>query len=321
MEKWGKRFLAFALGIFLALLLCMSISKVIVFVSNFFGVEYTEARVALYLAAAVGIGFLGVGIGKFVLTSNAPLPIAGVLLPNWLYDSEYVKYLGIADKSVIKENESLKQDIEELSNLIEDLNNDGKEKQALIEQTQYVSEIFIRHHNNVSRLIRSLLHLWEEKQEYWLKEFCNNILCECVTTLTKDRADKSSSIYFVNESDTELEMFAYNRIEVLSSRTRKFKMGQGFAGYIWEANTPDIVNDVSTDERFVGVFAPRNDYGSILGYPIRIQSKVIGVLCITSQQVNGFEQDDLIMVNFYADICGLARLCDIISSRNKAERS
>jgi signal transduction protein with GAF and PtsI domain len=138
-------------------------------------------------------------------------------------------------------------------------------------------------------------------------EFCNNVLDECVTILLEDRADKSSTIYFINEQQ-ELEMFAYNRIEFSSSRGRKFKKGEGFAGHIWDSGETELVLDVNNSPYFEGEYAPQHEYGSILGVPIRIGKEIVGVLCVQSENVEEFQDDDKRTVIFYADICALAGL-------------
>ena len=102
--------------------------------------------------------------------------------------------------------------------------------------------------------MRSLIQLLDEGNNHWKWEFCNNVLDEYVTVLLEDRADKSSSIYFIE--DNQLDMFTYNRIEFSSSRKRKFKKGEGFAGHIWETGETELVSDVNESEYFKGNYAP-----------------------------------------------------------------
>ncbi len=291
------------------------ISQAIVYISQYIGYKYEINFVLLKIGTFFSLVILSIGIGRHIMTHPHPITIGGIGLPNLLYDPDLEKKFFIVDNKLLKENESLKINIEKLTALLNEAYINNEDNQQLIKDFEYVNDIFVRYHNNTSRLIRSLLQLWQENKNTWLWEFCGNVLDECVTTLTKDRADKSSSIYFIN-NDNALEMFAYNRIEFISSRERKFRKNEGFAGSIWGRNAPEIVQDVSVDERFTREFVPGHDYGSILGYPIKIGKDVVGVLCIQSQIKNGFEEDDLIMVNYYADICGLAKLCDIIGKRS-----
>ncbi|MBU9711691.1 GAF domain-containing protein [Evansella tamaricis] len=135
-----------------------------------------------------------------------------------------------------------------------------------------------------------------------------------MTILLEDRSDKSSTIYFINNDD-ELEMFAYNRIEFSSSRERRFKQGQGFAGYIWESGETKLVSNVNNSEYFQGVYAPRHEYGSILGVPIKVGNSVVGVLCIQSEDIDEFQKDDERTVVFYADMCALAHFYDKIINK------
>jgi putative methionine-R-sulfoxide reductase with GAF domain len=155
--------------------------------------------------------------------------------------------------------------------------------------------------------------LIKESKNEWRIEFCNNVLDECVTTLKKDRADKSASIFFI-END-ELSMFSYYRIDFDSSRGRKFKKGDGFAGDIWESMQFKTIEDVSQHESFANDLSPHHHYQSIIGCPIQIGTEVYGVLCIQSEQKNGFDKEDEIPIKFYADICALAYFCDKILIR------
>ena len=172
----------------------------------------------------------------------------------------------------------------------------------------------VRHHKNSSRLVRTLVQLLEEKKSDWKKEFCNNVLDECGTVLQKDRADKSSSIYLINNRE-QLEVYAYNRIEFSSSRQRKFSKGEGFAGGIWASGESMLINDIEDNDLFTGEFAPTHEYNSILGIPIKVGNKIYGVLNIQSEKKNGFSEDDLRTVVFYADMCALAHYYDIINMR------
>ncbi|MHB1042213.1 MAG: GAF domain-containing protein [Eubacteriales bacterium] len=304
-----KKMISYIIGFILSVMLFYFISQALVYLSNHANYKLEVDDVFLKLGTLISLVLVGVGIGRHIMTFPHHITIGGIGLPNYLYDPDFEKNFLAADYKLLKENEALRQENEKIKVLLNEVYKHNEDYGKLVNDLEYTCDIFIRHHNNTSRLIRNLLQLWREGKGTWLWEFCGNVLDECVTTLTKDRADKSSSIYFINNNI--LEMYAYNRIDFSSSRERKFNYGQGFAGSIWSSNAPEIVQDVSLDERFKGEFTPGHDYGSILGYPIRTGKEFSGVLCIQSKIKNGFEDDDLIMVSFYADICGLAKLCDL----------
>ncbi|MEA1960980.1 MAG: GAF domain-containing protein [Bacillota bacterium] len=308
MTKRWKLIIAYIIGFFLAIMLVLILARLVVFGGAFCESTWDEAQVFKIIGTLIGLFYISISIGRFIVTSPNPIPFGGVSLPNRLYDANFESKLYAVDKKLVDENEGLITEIEDLKQLIQELNTENENTQTVIDQCNNLADIFIRHHNNASRLVRSSLQLWMEGQVEWLREFCNNVLDECVTTLTLDRADKSSSIYFIQ--DDHLIMYAYNRIEFSSVRGRKFKKDEGFAGTIWSEGEPKIIHDVNQHPLFSGFFVPQHDYGSILGYPIKLGNCVIGVLCIESEQINGFSEDDLVMVGFYADICGLAYYCN-----------
>src|SRR5699024_4863775 len=103
-----------------------------------------------------------------------------------------------------------------------------------------------------------------------------------------------------------LEMYVYNRIEFSSSRKRRFKYEEGFAGHVWSYGETVLINNIKDSSFFKGEFAPRHEYGSILGIPIKVDEEVVGVLNIQSENV------DERSMKFYADMCALAHYYDII---------
>jgi len=256
------------LGLLLATILLAALSAAIVFLSNtFLDIKLETGIVFKVLGCFIGLSFLTIQIGKNILTNENPVTMAGVSLPNKLYDPDFKDYFEVVDKKIAKENIKLKDRNAELEVLLSELNDENEQNLRTMELLDYVNDIFVRHHNNASRLVRSMLLLWMEGNDDWLKEFCNNVLDECTTTLIKDRSDKSSAI-FINQDDA-LTIFAYNRIDYSSARERRFEKGQGFAGNVWANSEPIIINNISESEYFKDEFEPKHDYGSILGYPIR----------------------------------------------------
>lgn len=204
----------------------------------------------------------------------------------------------------------LEKEYYDLQHNLDDLYKEITEKTKLLDNEYYLSNIFIRHHVNSSRLIRSFANLMKENNSNWKYEFINNVLDECCTILMNNDADKSSSVYFIENE--HLKMYAYNRIEFSSSRNRKFKKGEGFAGEIWNSNESKLINDISNSKYFEGRYTPKHKYGSIIGLPISIGDTVYGVLNIQGEDKNAFNEDDLTSARFYAEICALAHLYDIL---------
>jgi hypothetical protein len=309
-----KRFWGIIIGFLLAGVLLNAIVSIIQFIIKLTGYTVEWANSFLWTGTIISFILLAVQFGRYINTYSEPLTWTGIRFSNPLFDSEAKEKLNILDNKIFEENKNLLLQIEQLKKLSVDYDKENEKNLQNLIEANYISDIFVRHHINANRLLSSLLNLWQERKKDWLLEFCNNVLDECVTTLTKDRADKSSSIFFVDEYNI-LKMYAYNRVDFNSSRERAFNKGDGFAGSIWENETPEIIQGISNDPRFQGEFSPNHRYDSILGYPIKIGKDVIGVLCVSSESEDGLNEDDLIMVEFYAGICALARFCDIIDSK------
>ncbi|MGG3480601.1 GAF domain-containing protein [Peribacillus frigoritolerans] len=313
-----KRFWSYTIGLLLTLLVLPALGEALVKIMDWTGKDNVSNLTAVkWICVPITIYVITVGLAKYLRTNSSPVAMGVTNIPNFMYDEKFVDEQNYSDKKLVKENKELIKNIEALEDINVDLIDEVELKGLDLDEVTYISDIFIRHHKNTSRLVRSLIQLMDEGKEDWKWEFCNNVLDECVTILLEDRADKSSTIYFINEMQ-ELQMFAYNRIEFSSSRERVFMKGEGFAGNIWKNNQTLLVNDVSKDtEHFQGEFAPKHEYGSILGVPIRIGKKVVGVLCIQSEKIEDFDEDDERTVVFYADICGLAHFYDNIITNRK----
>ncbi|MEW9053384.1 MAG: GAF domain-containing protein [Neobacillus sp.] len=140
-------------------------------------------------------------------------------------------------------------------------------------------------------------------------------LAECITVLEKDQSDKSISLFKVNENK-KLEITESVRINAESIAKRIFSKWEGFAGYIWGKGQPEIENKVKPDDpRFNDQGLSATPIGSILGIPLSVDDKIIGVLCLQSEAENGFvEAADLRTVEFYARLCTLILLYDKINN-------
>lgn len=270
----------------------------------------------LMVLASYGLVSLTMVYAKFIRTTKRPIPFVSIELPNVIYDDSFVKEGHFLDMDVLEENNELKIYVVELESLVDEYVDELNKKDRDLEFEAHISDIYIRHHKNSSRLVRSLLQLIHEGKPNWKWEFCNNVLDECGTVLLKDFADKSSSIFFINNRN-ELEMFAYNRIEFSSSRKRRFLINQGFAGHVWSYGKTVLINDVNKSKLFQGEFSPAHEYGSILGVPIKIGDEIVGVLNIQSEDIEGFNHDDERTVKFYADMCALAHYYDRIIKKGE----
>lgn len=303
MSIGAKRVWSYLLALFLSVAVLALIGQVTSWLISL-AYEVDMLTVVKSVGVMISVFVMANGLARFIRTNSSPISIGATNIPNVFYDPYFEEAANVADESLFERIRQLEVEIEQRSSLISEMVDQLERGAQEIESIKYTMDIFVRHHKNASRLVRSLTNLMIERKQGWLFEFCNNVLSECVTTLAKDRADKSSTLYKIQGD--QLVMFAYNRIEFSSTRSRVFARGEGFAGYVWETEQQALEEDVSTSEHFQQAFAPRHSYGSILGCPIKMGDKIMGVLCIQSEETNGFEKDDLVMTQFYADIVAQA---------------
>ncbi|GIO25384.1 GAF domain-containing protein [Oceanobacillus sp. J11TS1] len=313
MSLGSKTFWSYVLSSIVSIFIIFSLASIgQIIYENITKKDITVWDTALLITAIVGITSATMVYSRYIRTSPQPIPLITINLNNFLYDKHFEDSFKSLDKKLIQKVEEHERYIVSLKSTLDSSIEEVKKKNQELEFEAYINDIYIRHHKNASRLVRSLLQLLAEDKPEWKWEFCNNVLDECVTVLEKDRSDKSSSVYFIKDG-YKLEMYAYNRIEFWSSRNRKFEENEGFAGHVWSCKDTILINNISTSEFFKGKHKPKHEYGSILGVPIMIGDDVVGVLNIQSEEENGFTQEDERTVKFYADMCALAHFYDTIN--------
>lgn len=273
------------------------------------GVGYIH--IILAICSVAGLFTLTVEVAKGFRSSAEKISIFGLRFHNPVYDP-YFEDVSLEEMRVMQEeNMKIKEDNKKLESFTDSLLDELEVKDLELENVQYVSETFIRHHKNSSRLIRSLTSLIDEDHSGWTTEFYNNVLDECITVLHQDRSDKSSTLYTVDGNI--LKMTAYHRINFTSTRSREFGYGEGFAGNIWKTGEVELISNICKSAYFKGDFSPNHNYGSIIGLPVKINHTVVGVLCIQSEGIDGFIEEDINTLKFYADVCALAYHYDNIN--------
>lgn len=324
-HKWKKYLGSIFVGFIITVLLVSGVASGYVNVMGIWGPKFDALKVMTLICYGITALVGTFTVAKVLRTKSPEIQIQGINIPNPFFSRYFVKLDKAGNVKLVERNEELtaslqenKEQIENLKSMLIEATGIMDEKDVLLEESKTFANIFVRYSKNASRLVRSLHKLLGEKSENWKKEFMNNVLNECVTTLFSDKANKSSSLFLVNDSG-ELEIFAYNRIDTQSAREKKFKPGEGFAGLVWQTGETMKLDDVYIDGGWSEKEEHLDHYLSIIGTPVRVKDKIVGVLCIQSEELYGFEQDDEVMTRFYADICGLAEYCDMILKNREGE--
>lgn len=237
---------------------------------------------------------IGTAVTGFPNPFFDPHFIKGSLLLQRKYNKLYSKYY--RKEVTLRHSQKMRAELEKHVNL-------------------YVAKlkILLRHNDNVNRLIRSFNFLFIKRDRDFPRKMLREILSECITVLEHDHSDKSITLFQIDNA--QLKIVESVRINAESIDKRVFKKGEGFAGHVWKTGKAEIVNQINeNDERFNDFNVPTTPIGSILGFPLKVDQNIYGVLCLQSEEENNFNTRDLRTVEFYARFCTMIILYDKIKT-------
>ena len=82
-----------------------------------------------------------------------------------------------------------------------------------------------------------------------------------------------------------------------------FRQGKGLIGTVIHSGKSLVVPDVRLDERYI---QGRRETLSEIAVPIHISDRAVGALNLESDKLNAYDQDDLEVLQFFADAAGIA---------------
>jgi len=104
----------------------------------------------------------------------------------------------------------------------------------------------------------------------------------------------SASVMLLNQRTRNLEIAAASGKEYSPKTTLKPGVGIGIAGSVFFSGTAEIVNNVSTDPRYI---KGANRAGSLMCAPLKTRDKVIGVINVSSEESVVYTAANLRMLN------------------------
>ena len=110
---------------------------------------------------------------------------------------------------------------------------------------------------------------------------------------------------FTIDSETELLVFQAGTDPVIPSQSFCCQMGEGIIGWVAQQGEPLLVSNVSQEPRYR--FAdtwPKTQ--AELAVPLLVETKVVGVLDVQSDQVNAFSDEDAFVLQALADQVAVA---------------
>ncbi|KPK68340.1 hypothetical protein AMJ82_08445 [candidate division TA06 bacterium SM23_40] len=118
---------------------------------------------------------------------------------------------------------------------------------------------------------------------------------------------RMGSVMLLDEPGERLMIRAAVGLDDETVRETIVRPGEGIAGYVADANTPLLIEDVETDARFGRKNRPRYETRSLMSVPLRVGDRVLGVLNMSDKVSGGsFTQDDLRMLTTFAAQAAMA---------------
>ena len=131
---------------------------------------------------------------------------------------------------------------------------------------------------------------------------------------------EQSTIGLVDELTGNLVIRCATGIDSSQLKGRSFLPGVGVAGWVVQHGQPALIQDVFADTRYInldtGGLTGRSTR-SMLGTPLIIEHKVIGVLCVTHSLPNALSEEDQRLITSFAEQAALA----VYKSQLLAERT
>jgi PAS domain S-box-containing protein len=85
----------------------------------------------------------------------------------------------------------------------------------------------------------------------------------------------------------------------------KLQLGEGLAGRVAQAGQPMMVDDYSSWEGRVAVYAD-GSFHRVLGVPLKARNRVLGVITVQDEQVGLFSEDEIRLISLFADQAAIA---------------
>ncbi|MBU9711692.1 hypothetical protein [Evansella tamaricis] len=161
MSKAQRRFWSIFISFILVLMIFLGISEMYVTIHKWIKPSHdvTALRVGLVLGLIITILVSTHSLAKIIRTNPNAVSIGTTNIPNFMYHSDFVEERNLADSKLINKNRDLKGKISKQEEYIDELINELEVKDIELGEVAYISDIFIRHHKNASRLVRSLIQM------------------------------------------------------------------------------------------------------------------------------------------------------------------
>jgi two-component system response regulator AtoC len=90
------------------------------------------------------------------------------------------------------------------------------------------------------------------------------------------------------------------------SNGKRFKSGEGVAGWVLKEGRAVMVNDVTEEPRFVNAAGLRSHVRSLICFPIREKDQVVGVFNLSHSKAGAFRESDKLALSYISNQVGAA---------------
>jgi two-component system response regulator AtoC len=91
-----------------------------------------------------------------------------------------------------------------------------------------------------------------------------------------------------------------------SGNGKRFKSGEGIAGWVLKEGQAVMLNDVNKEPHFVSVAGLNNRVNSLICYPIREKDQVVGVFNLSHSKKGAFNEGDKLALSYISNQVGAA---------------
>ena len=91
-----------------------------------------------------------------------------------------------------------------------------------------------------------------------------------------------------------------------SGNGKRFKSGEGVAGWVLKEGQAVMLNDVNKEPRFVSVAGLNNKVNSLICFPIREKDQVVGVFNLSHSKKGAFNEGDKLALSYISNQVGAA---------------
>ncbi len=91
-----------------------------------------------------------------------------------------------------------------------------------------------------------------------------------------------------------------------SGNGKRFKYGEGIAGWVLKEEQAAMLNDVSRESRFVQVAGLSNRVNSLICFPVREKDQVVGVFNLSHSEKGAFNEGDKLVLAYISNQVGAA---------------